>query len=110
MSHEFDKPVDPNYYSPEAVEARKVQRAKHKVNREGHAATYPHLNCFSMDEKETDRASEFWDEHDCSMRGKYRGAAGGGNQVIFSPSGLGTAVTVKCYCGAEKNITNYSSW
>jgi len=28
----------------------------------------------------------------------------------FTPTGLGAAVKVKCECGKEKNLTDYSKW
>ena len=28
----------------------------------------------------------------------------------FTPTGIGTGVTVECGCGAQENITDYESW
>lgn len=39
------------------------------------------------------------------------GAIGGGYTIMFTPTGLGNLIVVKCdICGAEKNITDISWW
>ena len=38
------------------------------------------------------------------------GAIGGRLSYQFTPTGLGTAITVKCACGEEENLTDYDSW
>lgn len=96
-----------NYGTPES---RKLKREERKAKRKELLKEYPHLDCYSMSEEEADAAAEFWDEHECPLRGSYRGAIGGGNDIIFSPTSIGTAVKVRCLCGAEKNVTDYGSW
>lgn len=29
---------------------------------------------------------------------------------IFTPNSIGTAITVRCICGEEKDVTNYDDW
>ena len=41
---------------------------------------------------------------------KKQGAIGGQYSYRFTPTSLGTAVSVKCACGKEKNVTEYDSW
>jgi hypothetical protein len=89
------------------TESREAARATRKAQRKDLREKYPHLECYSMSEKESDSAAIFWDEHECKYRGQYRGAIGGGNSVIFMPNSIGQVVIVKCYCGAEKDVSDY---
>ena len=38
------------------------------------------------------------------------GAMGGGLTYQFTPTGIGVAMSVKCHCGDECNITDFDSW
>lgn len=38
------------------------------------------------------------------------GSIGGRLTHMFTRTSLGIATTVKCACGAEKNLTDYSVW
>jgi len=38
------------------------------------------------------------------------GAIGGARSFIFTPTGLGTFVQVKCACGATYTLTDYTNW
>lgn len=38
------------------------------------------------------------------------GAIGGRLSFCFTPTGIGTAVTVECACGEKVNVTDYGSW
>jgi hypothetical protein len=38
------------------------------------------------------------------------GAIGGRTSYKFTPTGLGSIITVECACGAEKNVTDYECW
>lgn len=89
-------------------ESRVVARAARKVQRRELLKEYPHLECYSMSEEESDAAAIFWDEHECKYRGQYRGAIGGGNSIIFMPNSIGQVVIVKCCCGVEKDVSDYN--
>ena len=74
---------------------------------------------FELTEKEYQKYLEWADTHECKFRIKkewmskslrYVGAIGGADTFCFTPTGLGTAVKVKCACGAEINLTNYDEW
>lgn len=39
-----------------------------------------------------------------------QGAIGGRLSYIFTPTGLGTCISVKCACDKEINITDTSDW
>ena len=41
---------------------------------------------------------------------KYTGAIGGGEFYTFMPTSLGTALTYKCKCGKELDVTDYDMW
>lgn len=61
---------------------------------------------FKLNEKETEQYQKFLSKHK-SCRANI-GAIGGGYTVMFSPTGLGSAVIVKCdICGAKQDITDY---
>jgi hypothetical protein len=38
------------------------------------------------------------------------GAIGGRVSFHFTPTGIGTVVTVTCACGAKEDLTNYEHW
>ena len=74
---------------------------------------------FELTEKEYQKYTEWADTHECKFRIKkewmskpmrYVGPIGGEDTFCFTPTGLGTAVKVKCACGAEINLTNYDEW
>jgi hypothetical protein len=69
--------------------------------------------------KEQIEKVEQWDDlkmgHKCSLQSnefsdKYVGCAGGHLSYIFTPTGLGDIVEVKCSCGETLNITEYEHW
>jgi hypothetical protein len=107
---DLDAMFGSTYHLDTTPEQRAVNRLARKNRDKEQLKQYPHLRCYQMSEEEADLAAEFWDEHECRLRGKYRGATGGGNDIIFSPCSIGVGVTVRCACGAEKDVTDYSSW
>ena len=52
------------------------------------------------------RQHDEW-KHHCST---YAGAIGGRLSYVFTPTGLGTCVTVKCICGEELDLTDSENW
>jgi hypothetical protein len=44
------------------------------------------------------------------LNGDTQPAIGGRLTFSFTPTGLGSAVSVKCACGEMHNCTNYDSW
>ena len=63
---------------------------------------------FTLTPNEVDEYNKFIDEHkNC----KCSATIGGKISVIFTPTGLGDAKSVKCnVCGEEKEITDVSNW
>lgn len=45
--------------------------------------------------------------NDCDA---YAGAIGGRISYIFTPTGLGTCIVVRCMCGEELNLTDVTDW
>ena len=72
---------------------------------------------FHVSAKENADGREWFDSHPCKLR---RTRSGDGDAIseplgpsckwFFSETGIGTAVGVRCGCGAEKNVTDYSQW
>lgn len=63
---------------------------------------------FTLTPNEVDEYNKFIEEHkNC----KCSATIGGKISVIFTPTGLGDAKSVKCnVCGKEKEITDVSNW
>lgn len=71
---------------------------------------------------ELERARKFLKAHKCVLpdapkrmqkltgQKKKQGAIGGQYSYRFTPTSLGIAVTVRCACGKEENVTEYDSW
>ena len=67
------------------------------------------MKTFTLEDTELE-AFEKWDtEHECDFR-YYNTAIGGRVTYSFTNTGVGTAIIVKCACGASENITDYSLW
>lgn len=84
----------------------------------------------SMDDKmefrisgvELERVRNFKKNHECFLpnaskkeqrllgQKKKQGAIGGQYTYSFTPTSLGTAVSMRCACGKEENVTEYDSW
>lgn len=64
---------------------------------------------FKLCETEAIAASEFEEKH--LHKNVNKGAIGGHIDYVFTPNGIGTAITIHCgICGERKNITDYSRW
>ena len=71
-----------------------------------------------MDEVELERYAEWGEEHDktCvyyddgTQAESPQGAIGGRLSFCFTPTGVGTAIVIKCACDEEVNVTNYGEW
>ena len=63
---------------------------------------------FGIEGKEKEAVVQFCKEHRHS-HGEV-GAIGGSFTYSFTPTTIGTAVVVKCVCGAELNATDYEAW
>jgi len=65
---------------------------------------------FRLEGKE-ERDADLWKEkHLETCTQKQVGAAGGRFTYAFTPTGIGVCIVVKCCCGEEKNVTDYSGW
>lgn len=49
-------------------------------------------------------------ERESSNIASLTGAIGGRLSFIFTPTGLGNIVQVKCICGATNTLTNFENW
>ncbi len=65
-------------------------------------------NGFVIDLEEHRKINEWVKSHPCTIT--YEGAIGGKYTYCFTPTGIGTALKVKCACGAEVDATDYDSW
>lgn len=65
---------------------------------------------FELTENEAKAAEEFEKIH-LACEKKHPTAIGGNISYKFTPTSVGTAVVIKCFCcGEEKNITDYDCW
>ena len=64
---------------------------------------------FELNEKETELAEKFLQEH--RHPEIYKGTIGGHINFIFTPTSIGDACSIHCtICDVEENITDYSHW
>ena len=65
---------------------------------------------FKLEGKELELAKKFEDEHyECAR--KCPTTIGGSISYKFTPTSVGTAVTMHCsLCGKSQNITDYDKW
>jgi len=63
---------------------------------------------FELTDEQTDAYILWQKNHECTL--KQHGAIGGAITFEFTPTGLGIVESVKCACGAEKNLTDYDMW
>lgn len=67
------------------------------------------MKIFELHDTEETLAAEFIKEHIHPEIPK--GAIGGHISYIFTPTSIGTGVSIKCeLCDTEKNITDYDCW
>jgi hypothetical protein len=65
---------------------------------------------FELDDLEIEKAKKFENKHIECVK-KCPSTIGGYIDYIFTPTSVGTAISMKCYlCGEEENITNYDKW
>jgi len=65
---------------------------------------------FSLCPEEIERAKAFEKKHRACAR-KHPTTIGGHISYMFTPTSIGTAVTVECgLCGEFENITEYNNW
>lgn len=66
---------------------------------------------FELNEKELEKFNKWNEKHkkNCPLYGKD-GAIGGRLNFCFTPTGLGYLINVKCKCGKEINLTDFSDW
>lgn len=74
------------------------------------------MSKFELNEVEQKAAKQFEKSH-CLNCPKYNEVMqaniftiGGEIQYIFTPTGIGTVIIIRCVCGFEENITDYSCW
>lgn len=63
---------------------------------------------FQMTEDEYRVRERFEKGHGCSI--KHEGATGGKTTISFTPTGIGTYVSVTCACGAKLDLTDDDNW
>ena len=61
---------------------------------------------FELCSEEIKKLNE-WDKHECTVKNN-QGAIGGRLTFFFTPTSLGTIIKVKCGCGEEIDLTDYS--
>lgn len=66
---------------------------------------------FILSDKQVEQYHDFQKKHaDCCLK-KTGSPSGGSFDIIFHPTGIGNAVSVKCkFCGEHEDITDYSTW
>lgn len=75
---------------------------------------------FYMSKEQTEACNKWQEEHDktkhMNSEGakhsgvRYSGAIGGAYTWSFTPTSLGTVVTIKCSCGEKIDVTDYDDW
>lgn len=68
---------------------------------------------FKLDEKEEESAEKFITKHleSCRIFNHHGFPVGPLFSYIFTPSGIGTGVSIRCSkCKETENITNYDNW
>ena len=85
-----------------------LERVAAKRNKESVKKSKSEGMIFNLTPNEVDEYNKFIEEHkNC----KCSATIGGKISVIFTPTGLGDAKSVKCNaCGKEKEITDVSNW
>lgn len=65
------------------------------------------MKSFNLDEEEEKAAKAFKSKHNHG----YAGAIGGSFSYQFTPTSIGTGVSIICnHCQESENITNYANW
>lgn len=62
---------------------------------------------FTIDDEHVKPIHEWIETHECSIRGKYQGAIGGGVTFTFTNTSIGQIQNVDCACGKSYYIDNH---
>lgn len=73
---------------------------------------------FHLTDEQAQEIKDWRKTHKCKLRTDshgvegeiYVGAIGGAIQYCFTPTGLGTLVTVKCACGESHDVSDTEDW
>jgi hypothetical protein len=66
---------------------------------------------FKLYGKELETYRQWYKLHKCEFtKPGSTGAIGGRLTYSFTPTSLGSAVTIKCACGEKINVTDYENW
>lgn len=65
---------------------------------------------FELTPQQQETATQWIRTHDCPRRREYAGAIGGVSSYCFTPTSIGEIAVVKCWCGQELNLTDFSDW
>jgi hypothetical protein len=85
-----------------------LERVKAKRNKEHVKESKSEEINFTLNPNEVDEYDKFIEEH---KKCKCSATIGGKISIIFTPTGLGDAKSVKCnVCGEEREITDVSNW
>jgi hypothetical protein len=68
----------------------------------------PHWK-FELNDVEKAKARAFEDEHE-AKHGRSKAVDGARYTYMFTPSSIGTSVTMVCGCGVECDLTDYESF
>ena len=65
---------------------------------------------FKLNEVEQTAANDFIEKHLTCVK-QHPSTIGGGISYIFTPTGVGTIVEIRCnICGTKTDITDYGNW
>lgn len=69
----------------------------------------PKTLSFTLSKSQIKKYEDWCENHNCTFRTnnglRYVGAAGGADTFMFTGTGLGVIVEVKCSCGEKLNLT-----
>lgn len=91
----------------------KTKKFFRETKREQEIAISNAASIFYITQDEYKKFSDWKKEHNkkCKFSDSMSGGAIGGRfTYIFTPTGVGTATTVKCACGEECDLTDYDMW
>ena len=63
---------------------------------------------FEIKERDFIKVSNWNKNHKCTI--PYSGALGGKLTYTFTPTNIDTIIKVKCACGKELDLTDYTNW
>ena len=68
---------------------------------------------FTIDDKEYEVYRDWFNKHNesCKLKNPNNQTTIGGRITFsFTPTGLGTVITVECACGEKVNVTDIEDW